>query len=179
VLSRCDFDLAEARRIVQDHVPVRRGLEPRKGTGRLVLELQLVLAVRSEDDAPVALLVLKAELMVTGRDDDPVGRLLLGGDVLAIPEEPDDERVIEVAVLERDQALVADLGHEQLAALAAAEWRRDRRPGRAQVVLDRAVLDLDATLVHVHGVHEGGDDAHAPAHAASNGRSRRAVNFVT
>ena len=59
----------------------------------------------------------------------PVARLRRRID--AVPEKADDERVIEIAVLESNQHFIAKLRHEKHAALFAGHRRRHRRPGAA------------------------------------------------
>ena len=72
-------------------------------------------------------LVLEPQGVAAGSEDDAVLACGLGGLVRAIPEKADDVWVGEVAVLEGDEHLVADLRHEERAPLLARERGGHRR----------------------------------------------------
>ena len=76
--------------------------------------------------------------------------------------------------------LVVRLGHEQHAALLTGQGGRDVRPRREQVLLDAAVLHLNAALLGIDLLHVARHHSGTLAHDApfGSGASRRAVNLV-
>jgi len=81
----------------------------------------------------------------------------VGGFVLPVPQRAADHRSADVAVLEHQQDLVADLGQREPAAILAGA---DRDPGAPPgVLLDRHRRDLDLDPAQLGLVLDVGDEA--------------------
>jgi hypothetical protein len=159
---------------LRDHLDVAIGLDLDELARRV--EDDLVLLRPVDDRDPLATFAVVEDDPVTGARLDQLGVVLAGlvdldRLLLPAPQRADDDRPIDVAMLEDHEHLIVDLGEHVGASIGAGHRHCDPRPEGRVLLVEPWKLDLDAIAGIAIAVLVVDDDRRS--HASQPGRAPR------